>query len=303
MHKIFSLTLIVGLLIAACGVQNTPTSTSVPLPSPTIVPTMSPPALIREIKLETQTGTAYTLNWSGDGKTLAVASGGEIILINDDLREIQKVFKPEKSVLGITWNPDRTQFATVNGFRDPTVTLWDWDGEDQLVLAREIEADADQYGVSWSLNGKLLATLAGDNKSVVQIWDASTWEEIQTFDLPYTKPRRALQWSVDNSTVYGAGELNGQAVFFGLDVTDGTVNELGKFFPSQAEVFAISPAGDRFAVADLRGVVQIIDVVSGDVLTGIKSVNQPVDMAWNPSGRTLAILDYKTALQLWDVSK
>lgn len=243
------------------------------------------------------------MSWSGDGKTLAVASGGEVILVTDDLKGIQKVFKPEKSVLGVTWNPGGTQFATVSGFRDPTFTLWDWDGGDQLVLAREIESDTDQYGVSWSPSGKLLATLAGDSKSVVQLWDASTWEEIQTFDLPYEKPRRALQWSTDNSTVYGAGELNGEAVFFGMDVKDGTVNELGKFIPSQAEVFAISPAGDRFAVADPRGVVQIIDVVSGDVLAEIKSVNQPVDMAWNPSGMTLAILDYKTALQLWAVSK
>jgi|GEM_PF-6107096 len=59
MLKIFSLALIVGLLIAACGAQNTPAPTSVPLPSPTVARTTAPPAFIREIKLETQTGTAY----------------------------------------------------------------------------------------------------------------------------------------------------------------------------------------------------------------------------------------------------
>jgi WD40 repeat protein len=265
---------------------------------------MAPPPLIREIKLETQTGTAYTLSWSRDGETLAVASGGEITLISADLSEIRAVLKPDGGALGVALNPDMTQFATVNGFRNPTITLWGWEAaSDQLTPARQIQADADQYGVSWSPNGEMLATFAGDAKSVIQIWGTSMWEVIHTFELPYTKPRRALQWSMDSSTVYGAGEADEKVVFFVVNVKDGTVNELRKFSPVEADVFAISPTEDRFAVADPRGVVQIIDAMSGAVLTGIKSVNQPVDLAWNPNGMTLAILDYKTTLQLWDVSK
>lgn len=304
MHKLFLLLMAAGLLVSTCGGQGTPIPAATPVPSPTVAATMTPPSLIREIRLETQTGTAYTLSWSPDGEILVVASGGEITLISADLNEVRAVFEPDGGALGVTWNPDMTQFATVNGFRNPTITLWDWEAaSDQLISARQIQADADQYGVSWSPNGMMLATLAGDAKSVIQIWDTNTWEVINTFDLPYTKPRRALQWSMDSSMVYGAGEASGKVVIFTVDVKDGTVNELGKFFPVEAEVFAIAPTEDRFAVADPRGVIQIVDTVSSDVLTGIKSVDQPVDLAWNPNGMTLAILDYKTTLQLWDVSK
>jgi hypothetical protein len=38
------------------------------------------------------------------------------------------------------------------------------------------------------------------------------------------------------------------------------------------------------------------------VVTEIKTVEQPVDLTWNPNGQTLAILGYKTKLQLWRVS-
>jgi hypothetical protein len=45
--------------------------------------------------------------------------------------------------------------------------------------------------------------------------------------------------------------------------------------------------------------VEFIDLESGKAVFGIKSVDQPVDLAWSPTGDALAILDYKTRLQLW----
>jgi WD40 repeat protein len=88
------------------------------------------------------------------------------------LNEIHTVLKPEGGALGVTWNPDQTRFATVNGFRNPTVKLWDWDSTNyQLLLVQEIQAASDQYGVFWSPDGKLLATLADDDQATFQIWD------------------------------------------------------------------------------------------------------------------------------------
>lgn len=291
---------LIGLLFVSCSGMGNPEPTATAT-SPTLVPTPRPASLITEIKLETQTGTAYTLSWSRDGESLAVASGTEITLISADLKEIQAVLKPEGGSLGVTWNPDSTQFATVNGFQNPTITIWDRK-HDQITPASQIQAKADQYGIAWSPDGKLLVSLAGDQKSVIQIWDATTWELIHTFDLPYINPRRALQWSQDSLTVYGAGQMNEQiVVFFALNIADGDVRELGKFTLSEAEVFAIAPDEERFAVSDARGVGQIVDIASGEILSGFKSVDQTVDLAWNPNGTSLAILDYKTSLQLWDI--
>lgn len=301
MRKVFLPILIIATFLAACAESIAPASNATAIPSASPAPT---PVLIREIQLETQSGTAYTLAWSPDGKSLAAASGAEITLISDNLKEIQEVLRPEGGALGVTWNPNQTQFATVNGFRNPTITLWDWDSANaQLTRGLQIQAGADQYGVAWSPDGKLLATLSGDKKSIFQIWDASSWEEIHTFDLSYTDPRRALNWSADSLTLYGAGESPGQMVILAMNIAEGTVSELGKFPVAQSEVFAVSLNADRIALSDPRGAAAIFDAASGEQLAGIKSVGQPVDLAWHPNGKTLAILSYEGTLQLWEIPR
>ncbi|HJR78443.1 MAG TPA: WD40 repeat domain-containing protein [Anaerolineales bacterium] len=302
MRKTFSLALVAGLFISACGGTGTPLPIATVIPSPTHELAEAVPTLLTEIDLETQTGTSYSLAWSPDGETLAVASGGEITLLSRDIKATRAVLKPEGGALGVTWRPDGQQFATVNGFRNQTIRLWDWDSaSNELRRAQEIQAGVDQYGVSWSPDGTTLASLAGDSKSIIQTWDTNTWEEISKYDLPYTHPRRTLNWNADNSTVYGAGESSGEVVVFGLHVTDGSVDEMAKFSIADIEVFAISPGAEKLAVAGAH-LAQIMDTASGAILMAFKSVDQPVDLAWNPDGMTVAILDYKTKLQLWDVS-
>ena len=298
MYKILLLFLL--LLAISCSPEFIPAPTETAVPSPTPALAFAMPALVKEIELETQTGTSYSLDWSHNGKTLAVGSGYEITLLNHDLSGTPAVLRPESGVLAMSWSPDGKQLATINGYRNPDITIWDLDtGAGQLTRIRQIDGEADQYGVSWSPDGKLLATLADDDKTTIQIWDTATWEQIHEYLLPYTYPRRALNWSSDSTTLYDTGEADGQAVAFGLNVSDGAVQELGKFPLDEVYAFAISPNGEQFAIADERGIVQFVEVASGETAAEIKTVEQPVDLAWNRDGNAIAILGYKTALQLW----
>ncbi|RPJ23402.1 MAG: WD40 repeat domain-containing protein [Chloroflexi bacterium] len=300
MRKILFLIMVFELFIVACGELNMFTPTATAISSPVSIELV--PTLIKEIKLETQTGTAYTLDWSPDGEMLAVASGFEITLLSRDLNKTHAVLQPKGGALAVTWSPDQTKFATVNGYQNPTIKLWDWDNANsQLTPVHEIQAGFDQYGVFWSPDGKALATLADDDTSTFQIWDASTREEIRKFELSYTTPLRTLSWSTDSSALYGAGESDGQMVIFALNVADSNVQEVAKFPVAEVGVFAFSPHAKKLVVVDPRGVAQILDIPSGKILTGFKTVDQPVDLAWDPNGLTLAILDYKTKLQLWSL--
>ena len=302
MLRMFLLIVCFGVMVPACGILNVPAPTATVVLSPTPAPAEIVPALIKEIDLKTQTGTAYTLDWSPDGETLAVASGFEITLVRADLSEVQVVLKPEGGGLAVTWHPDQTKLATVNGFRNPTLKIWNWSsGDNQLRPAQEIQAGSDQYGVFWSPDGKLLATLADDDKSTFQIWDTSTWEEIHKYELSYANPLRTLSWSADSSRLYAAGASSGQVFVYALNVTDGGVEQIAKFPLSQAAVFAFSPDPTNLAIADAHGVVQIHDLDSGEILAEFNAVDQPVDLGWSPNGDKVAILGYKTELQLWDV--
>jgi len=306
MYKIFLSVMIYGLFIAACGgpASTAPTAASI-VPSPTIIipsPTQVLVSLLAEKDLETQTGTSYSLDWSADGETLAVASGVEITLLKSDLSETITVLKPEKGAIDAAWSPDQKKFATVYGHRNPMFTIWDWDNASvKLTMAQQTPAGSDLYSVSWSPDGRLLAILANDRKSIIQIWDTNTWKLLNRFDLPYANPRRALDWSADSKKIYDAGELNGQVVYYSLNVDNGSVQGLGKLPIEEVYTFTVSPDLKRIVIADESGRVQILEMGSGNLLAEFQSVDAPADFAWNPKNGTLAILDYETALQLWSV--
>lgn len=307
MRKQRVLVMICALFAASCSgvATSAPIAMTIP-PSPAVVasPTLALASLLTEHDLDTQTGTAYSLDWTPDGETLAVASGVEITLLRDEASAVIAVLKPSSGALTAAWSPDQKRFATVVGLRNPTITLWDWDAASaDLTEAQKISAGSDQYGVAWSRDGKRLASLANDRRTIIQVWDTSTGKMLNKFELPYANPRRALVWSADNKTIYEAGELVGQVIYFAVNVESGSVQELGKLPSEQVFAFTIAPDAKEIAVADEGGNVQLFEVSSGNLLSEFQSVNQPVDLAWNPNGMTLAILGYKTTLQLWSVPR
>jgi WD40 repeat protein len=241
------------------------------------------------------------MDWSPDGGTLAVASGVELTLLSGDAENVLAVLKPSSGALTAAWSPDGKQFATVVGLRNPRITIWDWNAaSSQIAQSKQILAGADQYGVSRSPDGRYLASLADDRRSIIQIWDTATWALLNKFELPYANPRRALIWSSDSQTLHDAGELGGEAVCFALNVENGDVRELRRFPAEQVYAFTISPDSKKVAAADEGGIVRIYEVASGLLLHVFQSVDTPVDLAWDPTGRILAVLGYKTGLQLWE---
>jgi WD40 repeat protein len=307
MGKTFLSVMVCRLFIVAwIGLANTVATKTAILPSPIAMlsATSVPAKPLAKLDLKTQTNTAYSLDWSVDGERLAIASGVEVTILRHDLGETIAVLKPDGGALVAAWSPEQKMIATVSGFRNPNISIWNWDGAHaNLTRSQQVFAGADQYGISWSPNGKRLATLADDRKSSIQVWDTDTWTLLHRFDLPYANPRRALNWSADGQKIYDAGELNGQVVYFGLNVEDGIVQELGKLPIAQVYAFTVSPDLNKIAVADEGGKVQIFDIKSGSLLTEFHSVNAPVDLAWNPKNATLAILGYETELQLWSISQ
>lgn len=263
-------------------------------------PAPAAPSLIAEVDLATQTDSVYALDWSADGATLAVSAGVELILLYSDLTQIATV-TPTGGAVGAAVIADGLKYATVGGLGNSKLTIWDWNAESQLTLAREIETGVDQFAASWSPDQRLLATLAGDRESTIQVWEASTWVLLGEYEVPYTNSRRTLNWNADSTLIYDAGEIDGVVGYFSIDAHDGTVTELGRL-PIAQVVGAISADGSMIAVADASGKVRISDVASGALLAEFQSVADPVDLAWNSIDGTLAILSYNTALQLWSIS-
>lgn len=308
MLKTFLCAMVCGSCVVGCGdsadsVANTTISSpgSTAAPSTTAPSTTASPArLVDEADLTTQTDTAYSLDWSVDGESLAVASGVEVTVLPSDLGEPISIFKPASGALAAAWSPEQKHIATVGGLRNRTIAIWDWEsGAAALNQAQNVTADSDQFAVSWSPDGTRLATLTDDRTSTIQIWETNTWTLVHEFSLPYANPRRALNWSADGTKINDAGESKGQVVYFSMNVENGAVQELGALPLTSASVVAFSPDSQSIAVADEAGSVQILAVASGATLAAFQSVKSPVDLAWNPKNSTLAVLGYDTSLQLW----
>jgi len=310
-----------AVALTATAVQATPAPTSAtlltgsPLPETTTAPaaatspaaSATPQALLpsAEKKMSSRTGTAYTLAFSPDGKSIAVASGYEFSIVSADLQETRVVFAPpDIGLLGVTWSSDGLRLASVEGLRHPTIRIWNWDAAQQQIEPQsEFDGGADEYGVSWSPDGRTLATLANDRKSTFQLWNAMTWEKDRVLDLPYQNPRRALDWSADSTQLFDAGEANGEVVIFAVNLQDGNVTEFIKLPISDIEVFAVSPDAGKIAVADKDGMIHILDMAGGKELSAFQGTGEPVDLDWNPGGNQLAVLSYHATLQIWDVSR
>jgi hypothetical protein len=70
----------------------------------------------------------------------------------------------------------------------------------------------------------------------------------------------------------------------------------------QLEVFAISPDANKVTAADKNGVSRILDATNGKELIASQGTQEPVNLDRSPSGDSLAVLNYRTMLQIWEVS-
>ncbi|MGB3673137.1 MAG: protein kinase [Candidatus Nanopelagicales bacterium] len=146
------------------------------------------------------TGPAYEMDWSPDGKQLAV--GG-----NDDVRIWDPVTAKEVRVLRtgvgsfppVAWSPDGTRIAT--GDSDTVAKVWDaQSGKAVATFGRENGGGTSS--IEWSPDGKRIATASG---SGVKVWDAQTHEEIHT--LNREKATSYVTWSPDGKNLASVGGL------------------------------------------------------------------------------------------------
>jgi WD40 repeat protein len=258
--------------------------------------------LLGEIVVNSRTNTAYDLEWHPDGEMLAAVGGFVLTLYDHDLHEVAPEWEIGEFV-DVSWKPDGTQLAGAGGFESPEITLWDYDNQEHTFeLATSLDGGADQYVVSWSPDGTQLASLADDRASDVQIWDVEQEEMTAAHQFPYTEPARSLVWSADGSQISSVGLYNRRFTLYTADVETGEI--VGEHHvPQRIWAFDLSPERSLLAAVDQDGTARIIDLATDETRLTFESVAEPVAVKWSPDGETLAILSYRTNLQLWSIAQ
>jgi WD40 repeat protein len=142
------------------------------------------------------------------------------------------------------------------------------------------------YPVAYSPDGQWIASGGWDNK--LRLWDAVTGESCA--ELPHPGNVRSLVFSLDSSMLISGCSLDDSLHYWNVATTKLEKKIKG---PGRLVIMAIavSPSGDRIAVADADGSACIKDAATGADVHTFRTGNGEAakrSLAFSPNGRLLA---------------
>lgn len=196
------------------------------------------------------------------------------------------------SAYGVRWSLDGTQLAVAR--KGGLITIHDVNG----VVLQTIQGDAAaSYTVSWSPDGKLLASGGADPS--VKIWDAATGKLVQTLE-GYPFGILITDWQPSGNLLFASG-------FDSFRVWDTTTwQQIGEGSGVSITAMKWSPTDSQFAFSSISG-IGIVTLSAGKTVP--KSFEDPntvgirYDVDWNAAGDKIVSADGSDGtVRLWDAA-
>ncbi len=240
---------------------------------------------------------AYFLEWSPDGRYLAVAGDNgsqDLMVFGWDGSSLTPLATEDAASWfnDASWSPDGKYLAVVGNNGTDDLIVYGWDGSSLTSLAT-VNASNGFEGVGWSPDGKYLA-VAGNNGTddlIVYGWDGSTLTSLATENASDSFNR--VDWSPDGKYLAVAGN-NGtdDLIVYGWDGSSltslATANANTNFHSVNW-----SPDGRYLAVVGNNGTDDLIVYEwNGSSLTSLATANASTNfygINWSSDGKYLAV--------------
>jgi WD40 repeat protein/uncharacterized caspase-like protein len=269
----------------------------------------------QELKtLKPDLSNVTSVEFTPDGKTLAIGSGGNTIKLWDVASDQEvKTLKGDSSyVRSVAFSPDgkTVAFGSLG-----TIKLWDVAGGQLKTLRGHSTPDAS---FAFSPDGKTLATASLVLDNTIKLWNVASGQELKTLK-GHSQKVRSIAFSSDGKTL-ASGSLDTTIKLW--DVASGQELKTLTGHSSFVNSVAFSPDGKTLASGSLDTTIKLWDVALGQELKTLGGIHQsrsvptarrlptemptiwgPVDsVAFSSDGKTLASGSSDGTIKLWDVA-
>lgn len=207
--------------------------------------------------------------------------------------------------VSFAFSPDSRLLASGGGHEDRTLKLR------ETATGREIRTLSGHTSgidlIVFSPDGR---TLASASAQEIKLWDVATGAALRTFPWDKTGGVVFLDFSPDGARLAAAGYESGpdwQADGYSSELAlwDTATGRRVKTIEEEKNGFTgVAPAPDWkvFATYGIGVPVKLRDVSSGRVTIEIEPRNKVQGLRFSPDGRTLALINHFTTVDLWDPS-
>ena len=232
------------------------------------------------------------VSFSPDNQLFATVDSSGIVYLGQRDGTLLKPLKKEHSdyIRAVTWSPDSKILVTVGGEKDRTAKLWSREGQ----LLNTLKGHRDGvYGVSFSPDGKIIATSSKDN--TVKIWN------LEGQLLNTLKGHSGWIWNVtfspDGKLIASASEDNTVILW----QRDGALFKTLKGHTARVSDVTFSPDGKLIVTGSSDATIKFWNL-EGQLLTTLEEHKDRVmSVSLSPDGKMLASTSVDGAVKLWNL--